>query len=55
MNDPGDNIVASVTFGSPLRASDAACGSSFFDFGIRRRQGAQTVVQPEDLDHARCG
>ena len=38
MNGPSDNTVASATFGSPLRVSDAACGPSSSDFGIRPRQ-----------------
>jgi hypothetical protein len=54
MNGPSDNTFASATFGSPLRVSDAACGPSSSDFGIRPHQRAQTVVQPEDLDRARC-
>jgi hypothetical protein len=53
MNGPSDNTVASATFGSPLRVSDAACGSSSSDFGIRPTKSANSCPT-EDLDRARC-
>lgn len=50
MNAPYDNTAAPPTSGSPPHVSNAVNRHSSSDFGVRPRQRARTVDQPENWD-----